>query len=402
MAPADVLPQGAFENQLFSVVSQTEGVGMVLESTAVVWQVGDAGLTSLADPYYQDGNILSGSIAYVRYKDANATNGGQISEVKSFSMDTHAKTAGLYNIEATKVLTYTSQHGSHLMGAESYLLDIVGNWSYGGDDIVCVFAKADKEVVPAFCNKVAASSKLISVTTAQIEAGGGLIAVAHSPGTPAALHYEISVTPDAHAASGYATGIVSTMFTVSVMEGRSDGRITLGTPGSPELFDCFTGPGMCDALAGVYGKNAASIRFQYRRLIPGGPSSPGSPDTDDRMQILAPDGSILASWQYSGGSWNPSSISDPAYLTAVNPNALIGLPEWGGETYPGSGTFFLTMPASTFWTYRPAIPFIPVHLENYDQLASTMTHIDTATVAGGISTFTKAFDYQSGVACEHC
>jgi len=101
--------------------------------------VGDAGLTQLADPRVVDGTIRSGSIAYVTYSDSITTNGGQISEVKSFSMDTHGKIPGMYNIETMKVLTYTSQNGSHLMGAESYVLDVAGNWSHGLDDIVCVF-----------------------------------------------------------------------------------------------------------------------------------------------------------------------------------------------------------------------------------------------------------------------
>jgi hypothetical protein len=46
--------------------------------------------------------------------------------------------------------------------------------------------------------------------------------------TPSALHYEILVTPDAHSASGYAEGIVSTLFTVSVTEGRIDGNFSPG------------------------------------------------------------------------------------------------------------------------------------------------------------------------------
>jgi len=181
LATADVLPQPIPENQVFSTTSIIEAVGPVVESTSVVWQVGDAGLTSLpAASINGDGNIVSGSIAYVTYSDSITTNGGQISEVKSFSMDTHGKTPGLYNIETTKVLTYTSQNGSHLMGAESYVLDVAGNWRGMSDDIVCVFSRGLADVIPAFCNKVTASSKLTSVTTAQVETVGGLTAVAVS------------------------------------------------------------------------------------------------------------------------------------------------------------------------------------------------------------------------------
>ncbi|MCL2460849.1 MAG: hypothetical protein FWF19_05830, partial [Euryarchaeota archaeon] len=109
---------------------------------------------------------------------------------------------------------------------------------------------------------------------------GGVTAVATKPNVPAALNYEISVTPDANSASGYADGIVSTTFTVSVMEGRYDGAIT------PKLADIEKG-------------DVAGLDF-------------------------------------------------------------------------------------------------------YDNLTSTLTYIDTATVAGGISAFNKVFGYQSGITCTNC
>ena len=282
LATADVLPGPVPENQVFSTISIIEAVGVTTESTSLVWQIGDKGLNTLpaAKATEDGGPIRSGSIAYVTYSDSITTNGGQISEVKSFSMDTNAKTAGLFNIETSKVLTYTSQNGSHLMGAESYVLDVAGNWSRGTDSIVCVFSKAGKDTIPAFCNKVTASSKLTSVTTAQVETIGGVTAVATKPNVPAALNYEISVTPDANSASGYADGIVSTTFTVSVMEGRYDGAIT------PKLADIEKG-------------DVAGLDF-------------------------------------------------------------------------------------------------------YDNLTSTLTYIDTATVAGGISAFNKVFGYQSGITCTNC
>ena len=289
LASADILPNAVPENQVFTVTSVVDAVGAVSESTSTVWEIGTKGLDALppAVAVADNGSIRSGSIAYATYSDFIMSNGGQISEVKGFSMDTHAKTAGLYNIETKKVLTYTSQNGSHLMGEESFVLDVAGNWSRGLDDIVCVFSKAKRDITPAFCNRVTASSKLRSINTAQIETIGSMTAVAAKSNVPAALNYEISVTPDANSASGYADGIISTTFTVSIMEGRSDG-------------DMF---------------NASS----YEKVPPAGYKK----DT-------------------------------------------------------------------LFW------------LNNYAELASTLSYIDTATVAGGISTFNKAFNYQSGTACPSC
>ena len=300
LATADILPNPVPENQVFTLTSIVEAVGVTTESTSLVWQIGDEGLDQIPPVRTiedADGNIIrgtSGSIAYVTYSDSITTNGGQISEVKSFSMDTNAKTEGMYNIETTKVLTYTSQNGSHLMGAESYVLDVAGNWTYGLDSIVCVFSKANDTAIPAFCNKATASSKLTSVTTAQVETVGGLTAVADKSSVPAALNYEISVTPDANSASGYADGIVSTTFTVSVMEGRF--------------------------------------------------------------------------WSENGDQdfwWVP----------------------YDGFYDPNTDTYTIFRDDATGNAYK---------------LGSTVTYIDTATVAGGISAFNKGFSYQSGVSCVNC
>ena len=292
IATADILPRQVPENQIFSKTSMIEGVGVLAESNSVVWQIGDGGLTQLPEARVNSAGdaVRSGSIAYVTYKDSITTNGGQISEVKSFSLDTHAQTAGMFNIEAIKVLTYTSQNGSHLMGEESYVLDVAGNWSHGRDGIVCVFARAANDFIPAFCNKVTASSKLMSVTTAQVETIGRLTAVGKDTNVPATLKYEISVTPDANSASGYADGIVSTTFTVSVMEGQS---------------------------------------------------------SDSFWPIVIEDPN------FAPGSWIIIEATDPFYFP-------------------------------------------------WDELAATLTYIDTATAVGGISTFNKVFDYQSGISCENC
>jgi hypothetical protein len=302
LATADVLPKQRPENQKFAITSVVDLVGPSGGDLSAVWQVGDTGLEAVPNVVGAGGEaVRSGSIAYATYSDFILSNGGQISQVKSFSMDTHAKDAGLYNIETAKILTYTSQNGSHLMGEESYVLDVAGNWSRTfGDDVICVFSKlGERRIIPAFCNKVTALSKLRSINTAQVESIGSLTAVGSKPTVPAALNYEISVTPDTNSASGYADGIISTAFTISIMEGRSDGNL---------------------------------------RYKPGDPNIP-----------LYPQG----------------SPSVPSY----------GIP------------------------YFPRGPDAYINLEYYDELASTLTHIDTALVSGGISNFNKAFNYQSGIAC---
>ena len=55
LGTADVLPKPVPENQVFTTTSIVEGVGMVSESTSLVWNIGDAGLTALGEPRF-DGN----------------------------------------------------------------------------------------------------------------------------------------------------------------------------------------------------------------------------------------------------------------------------------------------------------------------------------------------------------
>jgi hypothetical protein len=258
VAVADRLPQGVPENQVFSLYSMIETIGVVMQKTSAVWQVSDGGLDSLGDPAKSsDGNSVKGnSIAYAAYSDFIMTNGGEFSEVKTMTMDTNPQTPGMYNIETTRVLTYNSINGSHLMGEESYVLDVAGQWSYGGNDITCVFSKPGSSTIPAFCNKATASSKLRSVTSAQIETRGSMTAVGKDASVPAALNYEISVTPDSNSVSGYADGVVSTTFTVSVMEGRSSSAT------SPD--DAL------EKMLGIYNQTSSTISAVDTTTVSGG------------------------------------------------------------------------------------------------------------------------------------
>ena len=230
---ADVVPIPSTENQVFGLNSHIEAVAPVIEGTSLKWLIGYRGNTNNAPVRGGGSRASAHSVGFATYFDSIRTNGGQISEVKSFRMDTHGMDAGRNNIETTKVLTYASQNGSHLMGAESYNLYIIGNWSYRSDGgTLCVFARpGGEQTIPAFCNKATASSKLTSVTTAQVGTMGGVTMVGQGQyTTPAALAYGISVTPDGNSASGYADGIVSTTFAVSIREGRNDGTFDPDAP----------------------------------------------------------------------------------------------------------------------------------------------------------------------------
>ena len=412
---SDRLPEGALENQIWSTESLLEGVGVTMESTSLNWYTSDAGLTELPMPHPDtdvtsvwrstspsglatlispspEHNVLSGSIAYMVYKDTIKSNGGQISEVKSFSMDTNAKTEGLFNTRTDKILTYTSQNGSHLMGAESYLLDVSGMWSPRGSDLVCVFSRSKEEIIPAFCNKVTASSKLHSVTTAQIESIGTVAMVGTSP---AALNYEIAVTPDSNSVSGFADAIVSTTFTVSVMEGRTD---------QWQGGDLFKDPlqdGRWVMTTGNWEWYANNPRdgitsFMLSRIA----------TLSDEIYVM-----------YNGDRYQAGGagiiITGPAVLSNTT-NIILPLPKEvfsidggdGGRNTPYTVTYMGAVysidPTDFAIPYDLRVTLLYYTYPHYDELAARLSSVDTATIAGGISTFVKEFNYRSGVNCKNC
>lgn len=162
----------------------------------------------------------SEEIAIVTYKDTIQTNGGKLSLNKNIDFDSQDKAKGLNNLEASKVLTYASTEGAHLVGSELWNLDVAGNWDQTADNIRCVFATAKSAIWPAFCNAVQAKSELVNINSAQISTKGSIRAVAASGDSPAELNYQIAVTPDSNSGSGFAEGTVKTEFGGSIMEAR--------------------------------------------------------------------------------------------------------------------------------------------------------------------------------------
>jgi len=215
-AAADRLPNQTPENQVFAIDTVIDVTGAVDDKTTLNWVI--------ASP----GAIPTGSLGYnqvvadIAYKDSILTNGGKIAENKNFGFDSRNQGKGLYNIEAEKVLTYASTEGAHMVGEESLVLSVAGNWANQENTIRCVFSK-NNGGLPAFCNIVSAKSSLVNVNSAQISTKGQIRATAETAGIPAELNYRIAVTPDANSGSGFAEGTVSTVYTGSIMEARNFG-----------------------------------------------------------------------------------------------------------------------------------------------------------------------------------
>ncbi|ABD41976.1 hypothetical protein Mhun_2271 [Methanospirillum hungatei JF-1] len=177
-----------------------------------------------------DSKLYAGEeIAILTWTDTLRSNGGKLALNENIDFDSRNKGKGLNNLEVEKVLTYASTEGAHLVGAEEWTLDVAGNWEKTADSIRCVFAAASTEYFPAFCNVVKAKSELVNINSAQVSTKGAARAVAATGDIPAALNYQIAVTPDSNSGSGFADGTVKTLFGGSIMEARGKNQVPSAT-----------------------------------------------------------------------------------------------------------------------------------------------------------------------------
>ncbi len=227
-AAADRLPNQTPENQVFSIDTVIDATGAVDAATKMDWVITTPGAieTGILAHHDADGDWLYPEgkvIADTQYRDSILSNGGKLAENKNFDFNSKDQSNGLNNIDSSKVLTYASTEGSHLVGEEEYTLDVAGEAKKADDNIRCVFSTNHGQWLPPFCNIVSAKSALINMNSAQVSSAGTIRAVAATDDIPAEVNYQIAVTPDANSGSGFAEGTVKTTYAGSVMEGRGSG-----------------------------------------------------------------------------------------------------------------------------------------------------------------------------------
>ncbi len=180
-------------------------------------QLGHGGLhTGILDP-----NEVRATTAY---SEMSETNGGYVSETKTFDPDTRNKALDLYNVEATKTFTYATDAntGSVAQTSEMIALDLMGSPTRTADVIACPFGPSVSEFYPAFCNVVYAKSMSQGVTSAAQSSSAQVRMIAATADVGSALNYNFDVRPDASAGIGYAMGTFGTEFGVSIKEARGN------------------------------------------------------------------------------------------------------------------------------------------------------------------------------------
>ena len=218
---ADVLPPAVPENQMISVYSYIETIGMVIEKSSFTSQSSSAYLHDgiLVGNDADVGNAAFGErVAQIVWSDKTITNGGYLKETKTFGYGSGNQGPEGYNLETDKILTYESIDGSTLAASERISMQICGNFSDTAASTRCVFGQSNNAVNPAFCNTVTAESNLIGVTSMSAQTTMNARFTASNADVPAALSYKIDVSPNAASGAEYAMGTVQTEFTARIME----------------------------------------------------------------------------------------------------------------------------------------------------------------------------------------
>jgi hypothetical protein len=203
------------EVQFLDTYGELGAAVMGTDGTSDVYTTGHGGLhTGILDSHETRSTTA--------YSEMTQTNGGYISETKSFDPDTRNKALGLFNVESTKTLTYATDAntGSIAQTAESITMDNMAEITYTSDVVACPFGPSETFYYPAFCNVVYAKSMSQGVTSAAMSSSAQTRTVAATADIPAELNYNFDVKPDASSDIGYAMGTFGTEFGVSITEER--------------------------------------------------------------------------------------------------------------------------------------------------------------------------------------
>jgi hypothetical protein len=182
---------------------------------------------------YYTKNVLAGGIhtgalnpnqvQYTTAYDADiVAQAGHTVLTKSMNLHTGNKVIGQSNLNAQTGLTFAAtDNGGNVVGSENLMLDGAAMPTTAADKMLCPFASAGGNVIPAYCNIVQVGSKydltIGSVTTNANERFVGTDAT-----TPVAVNYAINVKP--YTASGTqvpASGSTMAYIKAHIQEGNN-------------------------------------------------------------------------------------------------------------------------------------------------------------------------------------
>ena len=111
------------------------------------------------------------------------------------NIDTRNKVIGQSNLNAKTGLTFiATADGGNVVGSENLLIDGAGMNTTASDRMLCPFAAATANVIPAYCNIVQAGSKY-DLTVGSVTTNANDRFVGTDATNPVVLNYDINVKP---------------------------------------------------------------------------------------------------------------------------------------------------------------------------------------------------------------
>jgi hypothetical protein len=176
------------ESQTISTSTAIIADGLVMDSSASAW--------TLSNQVMGDMPLGTDESQYTTAYDSNTVaQAGTTTFVKTMAVDTRNKVIGQSNIKAdTQVTFIQTADGGNIVGSENIMLDGAGNATTAADKMLCPFASAGGNVIPAYCNIIQAGSKYdLSVGSVTTSANDAFV---HADATtPVVLNYNINVKP---------------------------------------------------------------------------------------------------------------------------------------------------------------------------------------------------------------
>lgn len=143
------------------------------------------------------GDILSdspGEIQYtMAYSEETLANQGQVTYLKSTSLNTANKVVGQQNLEASKTVVFDAMDGGGIISSEDLLVDGAASVGKAGGRYLCPFATQTGNYTPIFCN-IAETGSRIDMTTVSLSTTASERHVAATADVPVTVGYSIDVT----------------------------------------------------------------------------------------------------------------------------------------------------------------------------------------------------------------
>jgi hypothetical protein len=195
------------ETEMIKTVTMISCQGMVTEMEKVSWESSNEDLIN--NPPLGAEEVV-GKMDY--YQDLKVTDG-----VTNFIKDLDIDTGSVPNLNVMKSVGYSqgATIGS-LSHDETVSFGIVADWAPTADVILCPFAAAAENLIPASCVDVEASSNMVvtdvlATTVTKVEMSE----------SPIALHYEVTATGSGGAGTP-GVGRITAEFEVYTEDGSSD------------------------------------------------------------------------------------------------------------------------------------------------------------------------------------